>query len=202
MLISHVYSQSTEETIKACVNENGIANFVGESFKRSECQQNEKLITWNSKGEKGVQGDNSPQLHVLDANNQDLGILIETWPTFTTYLPTIKVSPVFSIFNSTSSVEIVLNIDQHITYYTQENCTGNAFITDIGTGLNICKNAKETHYFKGVTEISTFNNYESWADGNKCHNESGIISKTTHQIQPITLPFTEPIEYPLHVEAP
>ncbi|MEK7510569.1 MAG: collagen-like protein [Patescibacteria group bacterium] len=61
------YIQANNGEITVCVKENGAMYLIGEGFKRTECKDKHKLLSWNiqgpqgEKGEKGDQGESGPQ---------------------------------------------------------------------------------------------------------------------------------------------
>jgi hypothetical protein len=125
--------------VTACVNnKTGATRII--SFLGGDCAKTETKMVWNTqgakgdageKGDKGDAGDTGPagaQLHLYDANDQDLGILTsgKLGDGYSTYLSDPAVFVLFEnndnaiTFNRTVPTELRL-------YFEEENCSGQAF---------------------------------------------------------------------------
>ena len=52
-----LYSRADGGVITVCVNKNGVMHIIGEGFKRTECNKNETLLSWNIQGLPGPKGE-------------------------------------------------------------------------------------------------------------------------------------------------
>lgn len=78
-----MYSRAQGSVITVCAKHDGLMHVIGGGFKRTQCLQNETLLSWNTEGPPGPPGPQGPSgstLHLFDANGQDLGILVGAEP--------------------------------------------------------------------------------------------------------------------------
>jgi hypothetical protein len=82
---------ASDSTIRACANKKtGAMRFIA----KGSCAKNETLLSWNKTGPSGMQGPigspgppgNSGQVHAIDANGKDLGIVLDADSTWVTVL--------------------------------------------------------------------------------------------------------------------
>src|SRR3989344_6196884 len=50
------YSQAIGDTINVCVKKSGLIYVIGDGFRRSDCKNNDTLLSWNTQGPKGDPG--------------------------------------------------------------------------------------------------------------------------------------------------
>lgn len=82
---------ASDSTIRACANKKtGAMRFIA----KGSCAKNETLLSWNKTGPSGMQGPigspgptgNSGQVHAIDANGKDLGIVLSAGTSEVTVL--------------------------------------------------------------------------------------------------------------------
>ena len=98
------YASAVGDQITICAKKSGLVYVIGEDFKRKDCKATDQLLSFNVSGPKGDKGDkgdagemglqglkgdkgekgdsgtgggSGSQLHLYDANNQDLGIVVD-----------------------------------------------------------------------------------------------------------------------------
>lgn len=196
--------------VNACVNNKTgsvrILNFIG-----GQCSKSETSLVWNKqgpagpqgiqgdKGDKGDPGTNGSSLHLYDANNQDLGILIDmqsTWATFfVTYLPVQRMF--LSFGQNRDSLSVNVGPAYFGLYFLQENCEGTPYVNDSGNpmGAVISHGNRAFRYtnedvLHGGQPLSTL----EYPTG--CLN-SLAGAGTLYPMEEITLPFTLPLAWPL-----
>jgi hypothetical protein len=212
-------TRANGDEIKVCVNRLGLMFVLGEGFRETECWRGETLLSWNKqgppgpKGEKGDKGDPgiASALHLFDANDQDLGILVgvhDSPDQFTTYLPGIKALVKFVQNLNTAELD-----DSSLTvYFTELDCTGTAFATGVRPmALLRVEGSSTTPIFNGdyVTKLSDINPSDAlaaksrtWPQPDGCRNNAGSPGATDQVlVQFVTLPFTEPLAWPLEIKA-
>ena len=145
------FTQAQGSEIEVCVKKSGLVYVIGNGFRRSECRKNDTLLSWNTtgpqgeKGDKGDEGEPGPQgiqgtkgdkgesgtetsLHLYDASNQDLGILIGpslSDKNIDTYIPSIQAA---ARFTQDASSTAALNLHRRDLYFDAENCIGSSYI--------------------------------------------------------------------------
>jgi hypothetical protein len=212
------------QQIAVCVNNAGGMRLKGGIF--GNCRKNETELSWNEqgvkgdKGDKGLQGEqgiqgiqgiqglkgekgdkgdpatNGRELHLADANGQDLGILISP---FATYLSDIKAVVTFR--QSTDNVKA--DIDQTRLYYTELDCQGTPFSVNLNP-MQVYKD--EVGKYMMRSNINPNNSL--LAKSHTAHNNQGcnnisLIPDPGHQflVNFITLPFSEPLAFPLEIKS-
>ena len=157
------------------------------------------------KGDTGEQGLPGTQLHVFDANNQDLGIYIESS---------------FEVYNEELDAILVLKNDfeegvpvaVHDPYpagikFTEENCQGIIFLSSTGHGASLMKVYNHDPLTSplyqpntGETPISRTAKSESFDDEDGCRNIPDQTQALTISMHEVIMPFTEPLAWPLRVD--
>jgi len=51
------YTRAVGDTISVCVKKSGLVYVIGDGFRRDDCKNNDKLLTWGIQGPKGDKGD-------------------------------------------------------------------------------------------------------------------------------------------------
>lgn len=157
------------------------------------------------------------QPHLVDANGQDLGLLLDTEPyqsfgddrIYSVFIPRVNV--IVDVIEwgmlGDPSQEVSLSAPQHspdfplAVHFTEAYCTGSAF-TDRPIGdkdlVDPAGVGVEPRYFKfaGSVEPSTS---VSQLSGNGCNTSTGNFPEA-FQLQEIIPPFTEPLAWPLRIE--
>lgn len=133
---------AAEGVISGCYKKNkGTLRIISDI---SECDASEAGISWNISGQQGPQGEPGPMgpagergpagaIHVYDANNQYLGILVSHWdvdPAINN--PTESLPHILMVFNPASKQFIpvnkgdgnVFNRTTGSLYYESPDCTG------------------------------------------------------------------------------
>lgn len=204
-----------------------VLNFLGGACTKTETSLSWNIVgpkgdTGNQglqgeRGDTGQQGASGSVLHLYDGNGQDLGVLIrgEANPgRFTTYIKLDNDHNALADFadnGSCSSIPCVPGFDVSPTalYFTQPNCTGDAFMSGPVHAQEVyyASNRRNFGYF--VPRPDTF--VDNSGDGRLARSEmlqdgcSGDLGPNIHKsnnylVQYVTLPFTEPLAWPLHVQ--
>ena len=220
------YTQAVGDEITACVKKDGSVHIIGDGFKREDCKKKETLLSWNMKGEKGDKGDigekgekgdkgddgdngengtNGTELHLFDANGQDLGVLVNIRENnedfFTTYNQNLTAFLQFQNFqaNPKTKFQYVENIDY---FFEEENCEGEPFTRLLGSLYAVRKgNPYQNYWMFDLTETPKSRSYLSQAvpDARLCVPNVGTIEYSV-MLKEISLPFTEPLAWPLEVK--
>ena len=148
-------------------------------------------------GEPGPAGSNAEVLHLVDGNGQDLGIVIENLKTF---LPQENATVQFQVDHN--NLGDVTNIVPSGTIkFSVANCTGVAYTESLSTLPGTVLNAGagfQPGIFYRVTEDSTVNvSFNSLLSGANC--QPFIGSSNARRVEQITLPFTDPVAWPLGI---
>ena len=150
-------------------------------------------------GEQGVSG---TSLHLFDGNLQDLGIWIGTYGQ--TYLSELDVIAIFDM----SSAQLITEVDTN--WFDRRNCDGHAGNMYVATdaarnsqrhqGIFSVNNHDDLGYFRVVSGAGAAVNVlvlSRFYDG-QCENIVPI-SIVGYRLEPIALPFVEPLTWPLKV---
>lgn len=224
------FSLADGSTITACVNKAGMAYLIGEGFAFKKCNGKDKLISWNIvgpqglKGEKGDTGEQGPQgekgengqqgaggstLNLLDGGGQDLGMLVAAWNSnrFTTFLQLDNDYKAFIEFQAGSDCSVtpcrpVMDVPGATVYFTQPNCTGDAFISTPSNVHTITYEGfhRSSGYFLPQIEtlsqdrLSLSQMGQSACLGDNTHRSNTVL------VHYVSLPFTEPLAWPLKIQ--
>ena len=214
------YIRANNGEITACVKKNGEIYLIGDGFKKKECKDKETKITWS----KVISQDPiSNELHLFDANNQDLGTLLDV-TLYPTGLSDLKIYHTFhsSIgavlqFEADPATQIVrFTPTPHRVVFGNENCTGLAFIPHIPDKQlspgpqSLIKTTGPRYFVVSTTSPSivvstttppTLNSGSSFflTPGSPCTNQA-TSSLFTYPIQEVNLPFIDPPAWPLRIE--
>lgn len=152
-------------------------------------------------GEQGPHGEIGPagsQLHLFDANGQDLGILINAEANasyFRTYIPTEFVFLNFDQSRNSSSISVT---PTGTIYFHLENCIG----TPYAGGPGNPHGAILTHgrLFKYTDDSIVYGPVSvSVLEPDGCHNQQ--FGAGGYPLQEISLPFSLPLAWPLEVKS-
>ena len=149
----------------------------------------------------------SSSLHLYDANDQDLGILVSSDNGFNSslvYLPGIEGLFAFkqSIGINPSSFNVGWAFQDTSIYFDNDDCTGKSYVRaayDIPN--NIIKLRKSNRFFKVTDELSQLPHATQsfWgADSARCTNTQ--VSEIWLRVEEVTLPFSYPPVGPLKVK--
>jgi hypothetical protein len=227
VLSGAIYARAVGGEIKACVNTSGAVYIIGDGFKKTTCAKGEQLLSWNQQGPKGDQGDKGDTgdqglqgasgniLHLFDGSGQDLGVLVrggQIGSSYTTYIKLDNGYDALADFvaplNCSVAFPCVPFLDPVGTelYFPQINCTGDTFMR-VGQPQEIFYENfhRNSGYF--VQRLDTFiapvgnadaRHLSSKMGQNGCVGDDNFINNTV-LIHYITLPFTEPLTWPLEV---
>ncbi len=158
-------------------------------------------------GPQGPQGIPGQQLHLYDANNQDLGVLVNSDPDyvgrkFTSYLSQEEIFLKFEHqYSNSLGFSVNLPPSGGSVKYSQLNCQGQAFTSFPGyvRGAFFVNSNGAHHLFKYiyVSNVSYASTLSELAPSG-CVNSAN--TDTSYPIQEVPLPFTEPLVYPLHIQ--
>jgi len=186
----------------------------GFKFPDGTVQQTAQLVgPEGSMGPPGPQGPAGQQLHLVDANSNEIGILLNTEPDGNhalhyVYLPTLGVIAKIKDSEYFRSATILSANSQGSNWispvaFDGPNCTGTAFIpfsnTDSFSRFALTKTGT-SRYFKfsgqvapSITALSSINTNPSACQSiNSSYQNVPIL-------QEITLPFSDPLAWPLQI---
>jgi hypothetical protein len=225
-MVSFVGAASNEITV--CINKDGEMHLVTTGYKKDDCKKKDNLLTWNIIGPKGdtgsqgvpgspgtdgapgVQGpagtsSNSP--HLYDGNNQDLGLVLyfDGDVTTKTLIPQLGVTANYDMYYEK------LRLNNVVIHYSQINCLGNAMIDSDSSSHVTSASLEKLFVLTGDESISrpvyrvvknSTLSHTSWLSSNTgygCINQSAGPSNLL-TVEQVTLPFTEPLAYPLRIQ--
>jgi len=205
------YTKANGEEITVCVRRNGLMHVIGEGFRRTECRRNETLLSWNIGGEKGEKGDTGEKgedgedgtdLHLFDADGQDLGVLLDVDTSdndthvYTAFLPSIGLIEV-----KTKNNESILSLQSKFgVFFTDVDCSGNAF-TILSYSGHLMNKISDGRYFTASSSTSEILTGVSLDDTNKCVAINSGTSTIGFLLKEVVLPFTEPLAWPLEIKS-
>lgn len=233
------HSRATGETITVCVKKTGLVYVIGEGFKRTDCKPGDTLLSWNTEGPTGPQGPQGLQgpagaagmnVHLLDGNGQDLGLLLDADPygpafrcfgftgsvctsftpnakTYRTFIPSANaVIPIRG--DGKTQTAVIDPVANRTVFFGGTNCTGTAFVTASDGGIDISTNmllrATGPRYFAYIGGPSVASPAAQSVIpvpfGQVCLNTS-TTTPTALPVQEVTLSFTEPINWPLKIQS-
>lgn len=198
------YIQAEGEEILVCVNKVGIPRLVSST---NDCRRGERLVSWNKEGIKGdsgidgKDGADGANLHLFDANGQDLGIYIGFEAggdaTHKTYVPALHAFLEFYVRNLTSGATVTVEPRGGV-FYMQSNCEGVVYITDEKIPNMLLRD--ENKFFVVTSDAPTSQTLKSeWHDSG-CVN-TNIFLNGLYRVEEVTLPFSYPPAFPLEVRA-
>ncbi len=161
-------------------------------------------------GPAGVQGIGGQQLHLYDANSQDLGVLVDrnNPDGYTSYFSNEQIFLEFSqgINNNGSYVSLYNNTVGSV-YYLQQNCQGNPYANNTGffhRAFIIDANGSLPRLFKHINGPPLINSGGtltlSALGSSGCSNQGAGGAGTLLPVQEIPFPFTLPLVGPLHIQ--
>lgn len=165
------------------------------------------------RGEPGEPGQDAMILHLKDGNGQDLGTLVDSEllteegtttddRLYTTYLENEGIFLEFLLrTNRTVSLlggRTMLNSNYGGIYFRNLNCTNDAFLTTQPVPNTLYKAG--TRYFKASEESLTLGSWPRATASryiNDCQNTGD--ASPLYILDEVSLPFTEPIAWPLRI---
>lgn len=152
-------------------------------------------------GPQGEPGEGGPSLVLKDANGQNLGILLgstrggSSERKYETYLPDIDVF--LQIVERTSARTVIIDDNPPVIYFTELNCLGTPFDGTSSASKSVTPVLANGKTYKITGPSLNSPVAKSRLDQATCSNGEqqlgGILAEE------ITLPFNEPIAYPLSV---
>lgn len=162
-------------------------------------------------GPSGADGSDASTLHLFDANGQDLGAVVHGSGSDNvhTYLPTLGVIAVFDLAND------VLVRHPTFIYYEEDNCTGEPLVDTshggivqsydllrlYGVPLDNRPNPPTYRIVRGAAfSLRTYRSrWQREDDTVICKNLPLSGPTSLVALEEVTLPFTEPLTWPLEV---
>ena len=163
------------------------------------------------KGDTGPAGTSATSLHVYDANGQDLGIFTSGAPgdNVQTFLPSLGAFILFTTDHPGGTPRPRPVFDSGYIYYEQPNCQGTAYMRGTAT-------SPYQRIYADVPDVSgliipfgapqvSITAFSARQPGSACTtNDLGVAptgtAESVYAVQPVTLPFTLPLAYPLKVK--
>lgn len=150
-------------------------------------------------GEQGLNGSNGMNLHLLDANGQDLGILLDSDNSlFKTYLNDLNVILDFRVKHYPELSNPQLELEKWGIYFTGYDCTNEAFIANDNSVFKVRSNGNR--HFKLLNDLKPRTVYSVLDVSNSCYNVPPHTFGKTTGLEEITLPFTQPLAWPPRIE--
>jgi hypothetical protein len=225
-----VFAYGATEYVACIHNKTGrvkIRGAVGEGFREWACSKHETRVILNSDGPIGPQGQKGDkgnpgepglpgkELHLFDANGQDLGILVNSvvsghHPWHYTYLLDLGVVVTFEdredslkarVFSTSGSGSGGLTGIS----FTEPGCTGIPFESNETQPLNRFALVKPTNYryfkFNGevVSSLTRKSFYAVGGAEGVCNSNVSTVPNA-RVLEEIYLPFTEPLVWPLYID--
>ncbi len=218
---------SDAEQISACVNRVGIPRIIKDG---ENCRKGESYLSWNIKGEKGDTGEkgekgdmgekgnpgsdgkDATELHLYDANGQDLGLYVGDRTSNPPEQPiTLNVDMgVFFIFAQSGYETHRAHFEPRGAQlqFDELDCKGNTFVSIDSAGAGYHQNVynvgveyPDNFYFMlGRTTISkTIFSHSQTDRAFPCVNYSTPQTMEVLEATEFILPFTEPLAWPLEV---
>lgn len=169
-------------------------------------------------GPQGPQGPAGQQLHLYDANGQDLGTILDsinggysgTGYGFNVFVPQMnRIARIIEEdFGVNQHKPIVVDNDNSLThdiYFSDIGCSGIPYSDTPISHFTIIKNGQEwwfgqtPRYFVGTGLNGNFSE-QSYLDNNHlCTNHVSVLH-SLYELQEVTLPFTFPLAGPLYIQ--
>ena len=225
LMVTHAAEDIQQITV--CVNNAGVMRLEGGMF--GNCRKNETALSWNKqglqgeKGEKGDKGDKGDQglqgkkglkgdkgdsgtgsvsLHLVDAANHDLGVILDSpgVNSFKTFDEATSLVIEYFQINKTKIIGINWFKAANI-YYGEEDCAGTSYFdanTFSGSFMYPIthgeKNVVQPKYFavqySSTTPIQQVASYKT-GTSTQCFSLPTSVSLPTYTLEPITLQFSE-----------
>lgn len=170
-----------------------------------------------AQGIPGIQGEVGPagsdaQLHLYDANDQDLGILVDTdGSTYRTYLSNLNVVIGFRSFTIQETNPHTVSINspggQSIAF-NQHDCMGQLYVEALANGTEswglqqVYKYPDLDGYYRRIPNASTIDlaySSISWPVNGCTNNPTSSVVQPFYPLEEIELPFEEPLAWPLQI---
>lgn len=154
-------------------------------------------------GEQGIPGINGKSFRLVDGNNQDLGILldaeitIEEW--FTTYFADDNLIMRFYAEPRYSRATAVFG-GGGMLYFKEANCQGDIYDAESVAIHKIVKHFKSKYYKAANSNFENITSYSQYYPSpGYCENLPYGVARKGQLLTEITLPFSEPLAYPLDI---
>jgi len=160
-------------------------------------------------GAQGLPGKDGLSVHLFDGNNQDLGILLDAdlynggiTRQFRTYLPDENVIVSFFLTHQQRKVQFADGGVSSGIFFEGLNCTGNpSFRIPHSSPHMVYRMISETispRYFTFLNDEGDILT-KSYFDGAICQNFVSPQLQYGYALREISIPFTEPIAWPLEI---
>lgn len=190
------YSRANSGMITVCVKKNGVMHMIGQDFQRTDCKDNESLLSWNIQGEKGEQGESGDRLHFFDGNNQDLGIVLEASSGgVKTYVPALNRVVTFLI-EAGRHPPFTPEIRRFGTlYYESNNCFGDGLIEEsLADPIGLLQ--FDNIFFKIQVNTGATRTIRSVNESGAGCRSIGTQDRVTFILKEVVLPFSLPLAWP------
>jgi len=185
-------------------SEQGIQGEKGDTGEQGEQGENGEAGENGADGTDGNDGEDGTTLHLFDDDGQDLGILLDAHGSsdvsFRTYL-----EPISALMNSAQRIDSMTAVINSVTksiQYTNSDCTGDAVTTG--------KVAPQVLYFDDADDFGlghimatgeppALRTIKSRREASGNCKDLGSQTLLTNTLEQVTLPFTEPLAYPLEI---
>ncbi len=200
-------------TVFAKENENSPFEQIWNAITDLQEQIDAIELTPGPKGDTGPRGPAGGSLHLYDANDQDLGVfmghdLYKNGYTFTTYNQEIELP--LSFFSSAAWGPAILQVSGgDVVKFTGLNCTGTAFTENQTFPFQTLWRINERNEQNNqVSRYFTSSHYTSSGEemialstlaNDECVDVIDPLPSTGFTLIEVDLPFSEPIEWPLHI---
>ncbi len=195
-----VYVKATDGVITVCVGQNGLMYFVGEGITGTKCDGKGKIVSWNIQGPPGPPGPPGRELHLYDANGQDLGLLIDSVAYSRARLTTLSSGYFVEFYQDDVSKSVSWRGgESQRVYFDNGNCVGNVYIVETpGPGYFIRVAGR---FFDTPSPDLQFGlTLRSHFDPNgECVNESTDHGVPAREISN-PFPFGDPLAWPLRIQ--
>lgn len=154
-------------------------------------------------GEQGIQGINGKSFRLVDGNNQDLGVLLDAEITmnerFVSYLENQDIIMGFysDVYQRKATAIMMGNCG--MLYYKEANCKGNIYCDEVVAPHKVMKMFGSKYFKASNNSMEAITSYSRHSSSGVCENLPAGLAKNVQLIHEISLPFTEPLAYPLEI---
>lgn len=210
-----VYAQTENEVIRACVRPDGVMTFLTSTSPTTNCKY---LLKWNVQGPPGPIGPQGPigsqgtpgsQLRLRDANNQDLGILIDRGvsvgnPLYTSSVGYRVFTPqgyFIEINDFLQQGQVVISLDSYAfnLYFDNQNCSGLTYAPVAAFSLQSVIRKTTRYFINSLPLTPTNTTLLSTLSNTTCSNIPSEATTTAYLLSEISNPFPQAPVSPLQV---